>query len=437
MSDFPEQSNNEELTQPETSEQEVAVANEATDESSLNEQKVALNIEEKTSETELEAESTADPAAHDFSENSEIDPEEVLEDESENEKGDPYGGHSHEALKVILEAAIFASGGILSVSHLRDLFESHERPHGKTIRSVMAELMASYEGKGVQLVEVASGYRFQTDADTAPWVSRLWEEKPQRYSRALMETIALIAYRQPMTRGEIEDVRGVAVSSNIIRTLLEREWVRVVGHRDVPGRPAMYATTRQFLDYFGLKSLDQLPSLSEIRDLEEINPQMEMEGTEVTEESQSDNQSEITFGALIEKIRDGQASGKTGSEYIDEHLDGELAQMDDVNERFEGAMEQARAEHEHPDLALDENEESEASASNNNGEVGEPSDEQNMDVPPQQEGAPVEPEQTNDAEQSPLSEEEQWAMIQEKLAQQQALLDARENDDPREEDENE
>ena len=128
----------------------------------------------------------------------------------------------------------------------------------------MLELLASYEHKGVHLVAVASGYRFQTDTDASHWVSRLWEEKPQRYSRALMETLALVAYRQPITRSEIEDVRGVAVSTSIVRTLLEREWVRVVGHRDVPGRPSMYATTRQFLDYFGLKSLDQMPSLSGI-----------------------------------------------------------------------------------------------------------------------------------------------------------------------------
>lgn len=131
------------------------------------------------------------------------------------------------------------------------------------------------EGRGFELRKVASGYRLQVREEFAPWVSRLFEEKPQRYSRALLETLALIAYRQPITRGEIEDVRGVTVSSNIIRTLLEREWVRVVGHRDVPGRPAMYATTRQFLDYFNLSGLGQLPPLSEIRDLDEIGREME------------------------------------------------------------------------------------------------------------------------------------------------------------------
>jgi segregation and condensation protein B len=423
MSDLPEDQNNEETNQPE--------------------EKVEFNAEEM-------ADVTADPAAHELEDIEAviIEPE-TEEPELEDEKGDPFGGHSHEALKVILEAALFASGAILSVNHLRDLFEQFERPHGKTVRAVMAELIASYEGKGVQLVEVASGYRFQTDPETAQWVSRLWEEKPQRYSRALMETIALIAYRQPMTRGEIEDVRGVAVSSNIVRTLLEREWVRVVGHRDVPGRPAMYATTRQFLDYFGLKSLDQLPSLSEIRDLEELNPQMEMSETGSDESSEPDAQSEITFGALIEKIRDGQASGKTGSEFIDEHLDGELAEMDDVNSRFEDAMEQARAEHEHPDLELDDSDEDSSESHGSeiaseaegdtplapiiDAEVNALQSEEEAELT----SALTETEQTNDAEPDVLSEEDQWAMIQAKLAQQQALLDARENDDPREDKEDE
>ena len=126
-------------------------------------------------------------------------------------------------------------------------------------------------------MQVASGYRFQVRQDLAAWVGRLWQERPARYSRALMETLSLIAYRQPITRGEIEEIRGVAVSTNIIKTLLEREWVRVVGHRDVPGRPAMYATTRQFLDYFNLKSLDQLPPLAEIKELDNLSGELALE----------------------------------------------------------------------------------------------------------------------------------------------------------------
>jgi segregation and condensation protein B len=142
-------------------------------------------------------------------------------------------------------------------------------------------LQADYAGRGIDLVEVGSGYRIQVRASMQSWVSRLWEEKPTRYSRALLETLALIAYRQPITRGEIEDVRGVSVSSNIIKTLQEREWIHVVGHREVPGRPAMYGTTRHFLDYFNLKTLDELPSLAELRDLNEIGRELDLDLSDI------------------------------------------------------------------------------------------------------------------------------------------------------------
>lgn len=178
-------------------------------------------------------------------------------------------------IQAIAEAALLAAGRPLSLDQLRELFTEGDRPARQIMEHVMMLLGQACEGRGFELCKVASGYRLQVREEFAPWVSRLFEEKPQRYSRALLETLALIAYRQPITRGEIEDVRGVTVSSNIIRTLLEREWVRVVGHRDVPGRPAMYATTRQFLDYFNLSGLDQLPPLSEIRDLEEIGREIE------------------------------------------------------------------------------------------------------------------------------------------------------------------
>jgi len=177
----------------------------------------------------------------------------------------------------IVEAALLAAGRPLTVDQLRELFAEHERPARQVIEHVLMLLDEACIGRGFELKKVASGYRFQVRQDVAPWVGRLFEEKPQRYSRALLETLALIAYRQPITRGEIEDIRGVTVSSNIIRTLQEREWVRVVGHKDVPGRPAMYATTRQFLDYFNLTSLDELPPLAEIRDLEEIGREIEQE----------------------------------------------------------------------------------------------------------------------------------------------------------------
>ncbi|MDR9424948.1 MAG: SMC-Scp complex subunit ScpB [Marinobacter sp.] len=178
-------------------------------------------------------------------------------------------------IQAIVEAAMLAAGKPLSMEQLRGLFAEDERPARQVMEHVLTMLEKSCDGRGFELKKVASGYRLQVRQEFAPWVRRLFEEKPQRYSRALLETLALIAYRQPITRGEIEEIRGVTVSSNIIRTLAEREWVRVVGHRDVPGRPAMYATTRQFLDYFNLTGLDELPPLSEIRDLEEIGREME------------------------------------------------------------------------------------------------------------------------------------------------------------------
>lgn len=171
-------------------------------------------------------------------------------------------------IKSILEAALLAAGAPLGLERLLDLFgEEGERPEPQEVRRALLDLVQDYQDRGIELKEVASGWRFQVRPAYAPWVARLYDERPARYSRALLETLAIIAYRQPVTRGEIEDIRGVSASGNIVRTLQEREWVRIVGHRDVPGRPALYATTRQFLDYFGLKSLDDLPSLQEIKDL--------------------------------------------------------------------------------------------------------------------------------------------------------------------------
>ncbi|MCL4104144.1 UNVERIFIED_CONTAM: hypothetical protein GTU68_035006 [Idotea baltica] len=167
-----------------------------------------------------------------------------------------------------------AAGKPLSVANIADLFEEHERPETATIREALAEVAERCDERGFELHEVASGFRFQVRQSLSPWVARLWHERPQKYSRAMLETLSLIAYRQPITRGEIEEIRGVAVSSNIVKTLHEREWIRVVGHRDVPGRPSMYATTRQFLDYFNLKTLDQLPALAEIRDFDTLTAEL-------------------------------------------------------------------------------------------------------------------------------------------------------------------
>jgi segregation and condensation protein B len=180
-----------------------------------------------------------------------------------------------ELLKKIIEGALFASGQPLNIEQLGFLFDEAERPDNALMRATLEALVKDYEGRGIELREVASGFRFQVRQETGPWVSRLWDEKPTRYSRALLETLALIAYRQPITRSEIEEIRGVSVSSHIIKTLLEREWIRVAGHRDVPGHPALFATTRDFLDSFNLKTLAELPSLSEIRDLEKINEELE------------------------------------------------------------------------------------------------------------------------------------------------------------------
>jgi segregation and condensation protein B len=171
-------------------------------------------------------------------------------------------------LAPLLEAFLLASGKPQSLERLFELFEEGERPEPPVFKKALELLRKSCDGRSFELKEVASGYRLQIRDTFSPWVGRLWEERPQRYSRAMLETMALIAYRQPITRGEIEDVRGVAVNSHIVKTLLEREWIRVVGYREVPGRPAMFATTKAFLDHFNLKNLDDLPPLAELRELE-------------------------------------------------------------------------------------------------------------------------------------------------------------------------
>lgn len=169
-------------------------------------------------------------------------------------------------LRQIIEAALLAVDEPLSIDRIGQIFLDHERPVPKRIRQTLQEIQATCQGRGFELIETASGWRFVTRPDVAPWVGRLWQEPPRRYSRALVETLALIAYRQPVTRTDIESIRAVSVSSGIMRTLEERQWIRVVGHKEVPGRPALYATTRHFLDHFGLKSLDELPPIDAIED---------------------------------------------------------------------------------------------------------------------------------------------------------------------------
>jgi len=183
---------------------------------------------------------------------------------------------SASSIKNVVEAVLLAAGKPLTVDQLLSVFGDGEKPERSQIREAIAALQDEYAERCVELVQVASGWRVQVSQEMEPWVSRLTEEKPARYTRALLETLALVAYRQPITRGEIEDIRGVSVSTSIMKTLQEREWVRIVGHRDVPGHPAMYGTTRQFLDYFNLKGLDDLPTLMELRDIDSINAELEL-----------------------------------------------------------------------------------------------------------------------------------------------------------------
>jgi segregation and condensation protein B len=190
-----------------------------------------------------------------------------------------------EQLKQIVEAAFLAADGPLDIDRILELFDADDQPRREEIRSVIEMLRHECRTRGVELVEVASGFRFQVKQELSRWVNRMWVERPPRYSRALLETLAIIAYRQPITRGEIEAIRGVSVSSSIMKTLLEREWLRKVGHRDVPGRPALYATTRQFLDDHNLKQLSELPTLADLKDIEQINPDLFGEVKEETVEA--------------------------------------------------------------------------------------------------------------------------------------------------------
>jgi segregation and condensation protein B len=180
-------------------------------------------------------------------------------------------------LKGIIEAALLAYGQPLGIEQLREIFDEFERPDASQVRKALVALADDCEGRPVELVEVASGFRLQVRKEFSARLSRLWQERPTRYSRALLETLALIAYRQPITRGEIENVRGVTVTPHIIRTLTERGWIRVVGHREVPGHPELLGTTRDFLDYFGLRSLDELPSLAALRDMDDVGIQLEFD----------------------------------------------------------------------------------------------------------------------------------------------------------------
>ncbi|WP_247257675.1 SMC-Scp complex subunit ScpB [Pseudomonas moorei] len=253
-------------------------------------------------------------------------------------------------LAPLLEAFLLASGKPQSLERLYELFEEGERPEPPVFKKALTILAKSCDGRAFELKEVASGYRLQIREKFSPWVGRLWEERPQRYSRAMLETIALIAYRQPITRGEIEDVRGVAVNSQIVKTLMEREWIRIVGYRDVPGKPAMFATTKAFLDHFNLKNLDDLPPLAELRELEP-DPVLDFDDAPVPTGLQEladasaepeEPKEETSFHTLLleldsmeegiktdfdDLLRDGEAS-VTDPEFADVQSDTEVAQIE-------------------------------------------------------------------------------------------------------------
>lgn len=266
-------------------------------------------------------------------------------------------------LSRVLEGAILASGEALSLNKMLTLFDEDKRPSKQLLVDTLEHIRDNTHDRGFILKEVASGWRFEVCDDLAPWVNRLWDEKPQRYSRALLETLALVAYRQPLTRGDIEDVRGVAVSSHIIKTLTEREWVKVVGHRDVPGRPALYATTRQFLDYFGLKSLEELPSLGELKDIESLSSELAL-GVDDTNESPEDIESSQD-GAEDQEIvpvsDDSDAQAEADQPLAADNTDGEEQQFVDTLTQ-DAFAEETLAED------IDDNERAESEASVASGE---------------------------------------------------------------------
>lgn len=237
-------------------------------------------------------------------------------------------------VKMIVEGLLLAAGRPLTLDNISAVFSEDERPDKKELQTVMEEISQSCGDRGFELKEVASGYRFQVKQELSEWVAKLWEERPPRYTRALLETLALVAYRQPITRGDIEEIRGVGVSSNIIRTLLDREWIRVVGHRDVPGRPAMFATTKAFLDYFNLKNLQELPPLAEIKDLAETAKDLGMEDVladsrvlDLPEEASDENAFEI--GMSDEEKMEEEAAVALSKKPLDEILAEGLAESED------------------------------------------------------------------------------------------------------------
>jgi len=253
----------------------------------------------------------------------------------------------------IVEAALLAANQPLTLAQLHALFSLDEPAPDGSVERALEALREACADRGVELVEVASGFRYQVKADVHGWVARLWTERKTKYTRATLETLALIAYRQPITRGEIEQVRGVAVSSNIIQALEEREWIRVVGHRDVPGKPALYGTTRGFLDYFGLKRLDELPPLSELKDIGELEPQLQFDGDGAMPvggiaEANAEGTADDHAGASDETATDDADAPQASDHHTDhEHDRRDVDLDDDANEPTDDDAELASSEQTH------------------------------------------------------------------------------------------
>ncbi|MCH2577367.1 MAG: SMC-Scp complex subunit ScpB [Pseudomonadales bacterium] len=302
-------------------------------------------------------------------------------------------------LKMVVEGLLLAAGRPLTIDNIASVFDKKERPDRQELKAVMQVISEECNDRGFELTEVASGYRFQVKQELSEWIGRLWEEKSPRYTRALLETLSLIVYRQPITRGDIEEIRGVGVSPNIIRTLLDREWVRVVGHRDVPGRPAMFATTKQFLDYFNLKSLQELPPLAEIKDLGKSEQELDLEddftargSLELPEEAIDESGYERTVATEAELLAEREAvelSKKPLDEILGINLTEELLDSED-------SIETQRSE----SAKISPESASEPSRTSMDGKQGDPSIETGHEKQPDQ-GDAIE-EHDNNIEQSEL-----------------------------------
>ncbi len=260
-------------------------------------------------------------------------------------------------IKHFIEAALLAAGRPLNIDQLKGLFDGRTAPEKSEIRTAIATLNEEYEDRGIVVSEVASGFRMQVKSTMADRLQKLWEDRPPRYSRALFETLALIAYRQPITRGDIEEIRGVSVSSNIIRQLLERDWVRVVGHRDVPGRPAMFGTTKGFLDYFSLKKLDDLPPLADLSDWESLRVQLNLPEVEDQSETGAEEAVDAAVSELPVLYPEDSDEAEAEEEFPDEDAVAEaLAKAEAVEDlpELQPAVEEPAVEEPEEELVVNE-----------------------------------------------------------------------------------